>query len=205
MQKYSSGNANDSLSFQTAEIPSAPPDMNLDAPFFTLDHKNWTVGDFKKLLLSHPLVFRTKNLNRNNFAEQFKWAIVDMIRDHFLTQEAYKRSLDDSEDIKKNVEMWKDSFLAVSQQKSIIRSAVEQGLIDENDQPAVTKYWKTYLSGLQKKYGGSIEINSEALDTISTTNVDFVAIRPGVPYPLAAPAFPVFALSSNLDYAKQKD
>lgn len=205
MKKYLSSNENDSLKFSMDEIPPAGPEIDLDAPFCTINDEVWSVNDFKKELMSHPLVFRTKDLNKNNFAEQFKFAVVDMVRDHFLTQEAYKKSLDDSEDIRKTVEMWRDAYLAISQQKSVVRSAVAQGIIKEDDKPGMRKYWESYLLDLQKKYGSSIQVNNGALDKISLTNVDFVAIRPGVPYPIAVPAFPTLVLSDNLDYAKQKE
>jgi len=205
MAKLLSSNESDSLNFQITEIPSAEPEINLDAPFFTIDNKLWTVGDFKKELMSHPLVFRTKYLDRKNFHEQLKFAIVDMMMDHYLTQEAYKRSLDRVEVINKTVEMWKDAYLAIGQQKSIINSALAQGIINENDQPGIRKYWKSYLLELQKKYSNSIRVNYEALDKLSLTNIDYVAIRPGVPYPIAVPTFPTLVLSANLDYAKQKE
>jgi hypothetical protein len=205
MNKYLSSNENDSLNFQLTEIPSNVPEINLETQFFTIDNKAWTANDFKKELMSHPLVFRTKYLNRDNFAEQFKLAILDMMRDHFVTQEAYQHSLDKSDDVRRTVQMWKDSYLAFSQQKSIINSALQQGIINENDDTGMRRYWESYLLRLQKKYSSSIRINYEALDKISLTNVDFFAIRPGVPYPIAVPAFPTLFLSENLDYAKRKE
>ncbi|MDZ7313425.1 MAG: hypothetical protein ONB45_19370 [candidate division KSB1 bacterium] len=205
MQKYLRRNENDSLNFRIAELPSSASEINLEAPFFTIDGKLWTVDDFRKELMSHPLVFRTKNLNSKNFAEQFKFAIIDMMRDHYLTREAYKRGLDDSRDIHKTVEMWKDAYLAIGQQKRIMNFALEQGIINEDDNLGKLRYWESYLLELQKKYGHSIRINREALEKISLTNVDFFAVRPGVPYPVAVPGFPMLISSENLSYAKQGD
>ena len=203
MEKYLSDNENDSLNFQITEIPSAKSEIDLNAHFFTIDDKLWSVDDFRTELMSHPLVFRTKNLNRNNFAEQFKLAIVDMIRDHYLTQEAYKKSLEDFEDISKTVQMWKDSYLAMNQKNNVISAALEQGIINENDKPGMLKYWESYILNLQEKYSHSIKINYNEFGKISLTNIDFLAIRSGVPYPIAVPGFPTLIASENLDYAKQ--
>ena len=203
MEKYLSRDENDSLNFQITEIPSAKPEIDLNAPFFTIGNKLWTVDDFKNELMSHPLVFRTKYLNRDNFAEQLKLAIVDMMRDHYLTQEAYKKSLDESEEINKTVTLWKDAFLADYQKNSIIQSALKQGIVNKNDKSSVLKYWESYVLNLQKNYSHSIKINYNELDKICLTNIDFLAIRPGVPYPIAVPGFPTLIASENLDYAKQ--
>jgi len=64
MEKYLSNNKNDSLNFQITEIPFAKPEIDLNAPFFTIDNKSWTIDDFKNELMSHPLVFRTKYLTK---------------------------------------------------------------------------------------------------------------------------------------------
>jgi hypothetical protein len=192
----------DSLNNQISEIPVTKPQIDLNAPFFTIDNKLWTVDDFKKELMSHPLVYRTKYLNRNNFAEQFKFAVVDMVRDHYLTQEAYKRSLDNSEEINKTVQMWSDAYLANKQKNNIINSALQQGLIDEKDNTKRLKYWESYLKNLSNKYSNEIWINHEEYDKILLTNIDYFAIRPGVPYPIAVPVFPKLISSQNLGYVK---
>jgi hypothetical protein len=190
---------NDSLRSRATDFSSSGPQIDQNAPFFTLDNKLWTVGDFEKELMAHPLVYRTTNIDSSNFREQFKLAIIDMMRDHYVTQEAYRRSLDESEDVYRTVEMWRDAFLAVDQEKAIIKSALEKGLIHENDAPGIRKYWISSLRALQKKYGGMVQINHDEFDEISLTNIDLFAWRPGVPYPVVVPQFPVFISSGKLD------
>ena len=193
---------NDSLRSRPSDHPSAGPQIDLNAPFFTLDNKVWTVGDFEKELMSHPLVYRTTNIDSSNFREQFKLAVVDMVRDHYVTQEAYRRSLDESEDVYRIVEMWKDAILAADQEKIIINSALEKGIIHENDRPGIRKYWISSVRALQQKYSGMVQINYDLLDKISLTNVDLFAWRLGVPYPVVVPEFPIFISSGNLDDLK---
>jgi hypothetical protein len=201
LQRYLQNSEKDSSNNRLTEITVSDNEVNLSVPFFTIDKRVWSVDDFRRELLSHPLVYRTKDLNKDNFKEEFKLAIVDMLRDHYVTQEAYKRSLDRSKDITREMEMWEDSFLATDQEKSIVSSAVRQGVIQENDQLGKLKYWKSYLHGLQKKYGGSVRINRDEFSKIRLANIDLVVIRPGVPYPMPVPQFPTFVASGNLDYA----
>lgn len=202
LEYYLKKNEKDSLNARITEIPLPKIDIDLSAPFFTVDNKTWKIEDFKRELVSHPLVFRTKFLDRNNFKEQFKLAIVDMVRDHYLTEEAYARSLDKSDDINKTVDMWKDSFLANYYMNEVIKSALEQGIINREDNLGMLKYKESYIRNLQNKYSSLIWINYDLFNKIKLTNIDFIAIRPGVPFPLATPNFPMLIRSENLDYAK---
>ena len=205
MEYYLNKKKDDSLNLQMTEIPSLKPDMDLRAPFFTIDGKVWSIKDFQKEVLSHPLVFRTTNIDSSNFQLQFKLAVVDMIRDYYLTQEAYKKKLDTSEDVIATTKMWEDSFLASNQLKSVMDSVVEHGAVANTDVTGKINYRVSYLQALQKKYSPMIKINYALFNTLSLTKIDMFAMRPGVPYPAAVPAFPAFILSENLDYAKKED
>jgi hypothetical protein len=206
MQYYFRKNGNDSLDSQHPEISVialSASEVDPGTPFFTIDGTVWTIEDFKKELVAHPLVFRTRDLNEDNFREQLKLAIADLVGDYYLTKEAYRRSLDHSEEINRQLEMWEDSFLAINQERNILKSAAERGIIDEHDNASKLKYLESYLSDVQKKYGSSIWINHEELEKITLTNVDFFAWRPGVPHPVAVPAFPILINSDNLGYASR--
>jgi hypothetical protein len=203
ISNYISPDTQDSLYTRITDIPLDESEIDLTAPFFTIDDEQWTIDDFRSALMSHPLVFRTNNLNENNFNEQFKLAVVDMIRDHYLTREAYKRSLDKAADVKKSVDMWKDAYLAYDQKRRIMTSALEQGIIRNSDKPGMLTYWQSYLRDLQTKYSQEIRVNDDVFNSISLTNIDFYAIRPGVPYPIAVPGFPTLISSQDLNYAKK--
>jgi hypothetical protein len=203
METYLNTDTSDSLRAPINDIPLAGSALDPAAPFFTLDNKVWTIGDFKKALLSHPLVFRTRYIDRNNFRKHFRLAIGDMIRDHFLTGEAYDKSLDRSEDIQQTVEMWRDALHAMRKKQEIIADAVTRGLVKREDKSGMSRYWEEQVRILQDKYSGSIQINTGLLDTISLTRVDLIAMKPGVPYPMAVPTFPTLIASDNLDYIEQ--
>jgi hypothetical protein len=186
--------------YRITEIPFTKLEISIGYPFFTIDNRVWTIGDFKNEIMSHPLVFRTRDLDSNNFREQFKLAIVDMMNDHYLTQEAYKKSLDTLEEIRRIEEMWKDSFLAVYEANSIVDFALKQGTIKENNDAGKLKYWNAYLNTLKKKYSNSIRINYNEFAKISLKKVDMFVIQPGVPYPDVVPPFPTFTTLDSLGY-----
>jgi hypothetical protein len=204
MEYYISKTESDSLYISTSENPLLKSSVEPDAPFLSIDNNLWTADDFRKELLVHPLVFRTKDINRDNFKEQFRLAVVDMIRDYYLTQEAYKISLDKLDEIDKTVNTWKDYLSATSEMNRVIKSALSQGIITRENNLGMLRYKESYLMNLQKEYGSIVTINTEELERISLTKVDFLAVRPGVPFPNAVPGFPVLFRSGNLDYAKQQ-
>ena len=194
----------DSAGFQMPEIPTHPKEIDLSAPFFKFDGRVWTVDDFRKELMSHPLVFRTKHIDSSNFSRQFKLAVVDVMRDHSLTREAYKKKMDKKERVGKVVGMWKDAFIAHDAQKNIVDKAFKEGKIHRGDQLGINNFWESYVSELQKKYAGSISINKKLFENISLTTVDMFVAKYGVPYPAVVPAFPLFIESKNLEYATRK-
>ena len=102
-------------------------------------------------------------------------------------------------DINKTIETWRDAYVANEYMKSICNSAVEEGIVSEDDYSGRTKYWESYLGDLQKKYSDSIWINYDEFNKISLININFVAMRPGVPYPVPIPGFPTLIPSGNLD------
>ena len=203
-QYFLKKNPPDSVEIRINEIPKIEDVVNLKSRFFTIDGKAWTVEDFKQELLSHPLVYREHFSDQKTFTKQFLYAIADMVRDHYLNKEAYKLSLDTLEDINKTVDIWRDSYLASSQEKDILDSALKKGIITKEDNIGKLNYWETYLTGLQKKYSDSIKIDYKEFNKIKLTKIDFVAFKPGVPFPTIVPKFPIFISSENLEYAKKE-
>lgn len=185
-----------------AEFGWEKSEVNFGNIFFTVDNKAWTINDFRQEIASHPLVYRSKPLDSADFKEQFYLAVIDLIRDHYLNQAAYKKSLDQHVEANKVVNLWKDAMIASAYQKKVIDEGLTEGLIDESDYLGRNKYWESYISNLKEKYSKTIWIDKKVLDSITLTNLDMVAIRPRVPYPLEMPQFPIFLASDNLDYAK---
>lgn len=195
----------DSVELRLTEIPNLEEAVNQKSPFFTIDGNVWTVEDFKGELVSHPLVYRARFTDQKTFNKQFLYAIADMVRDYYLNKEAYRLSLDTLKDINKTVGIWKDSYLAVNQEKNILDSALEKGIINNGDNIGKLNYWESYLTNLQKKYSDSIELDYKEFNKIKLTKIDFVGFKPGVPFPSIVPGFPVLISSENLDYIKREN
>jgi hypothetical protein len=187
------------------EIPFAAIGLDLASPFFVFENKVWTVGDFRNELRSRPFLFRSKDLDSSNFNTQFKLAVIDIMTDHCLTREAYKKSLDKSEDVTQTVNMWSDSFLASNQQQNVVGTASKKGKIAENDALEILKYWESYVNNLQKQYRHSVNVNIPVYESVSLTKINMVAIKPRMPYPTLVPAFPTFISSETTKNGMQKE
>jgi hypothetical protein len=179
----------------TPEIPFAASGLDISAPFFTFENKVWTIGDFKNELMSRPFLLRTKDIDSANFYPLFKTAVVDIMKDHCLTREAYKLHLDTLEDIKRTVGMWKDSFMANNEQNKVVDAALKEGKVVKGDELGILKFWESYVSNLQNKYKDSVKVNIPAFESISLTKIKMVALKPGMPYQLLVPDFPKYIFS----------
>jgi len=194
----------DSVELRLNEIPKLEEALDLKSPFFTVNSDVWTVEDFKQELMSHPLVYRARFSDQKTFNRQFFFAVSDMVRDHFLNKEAYNLSLDTLKDINETVGIWRDSYLAIDQQKNILNSALEKGIIHNEDNIGKLNYWESYLTSLQKKYSDSIEVDYKEFNKIKLTSIDFIGFKPGAPFPSIVPGFPILISSENLDYIKKE-
>jgi hypothetical protein len=173
---------------------------NRNQPFFTIDHKIWTVGDFERELEMHPLVFRKTRMKKNEFSDQFRYAIADMLRDRYITREAYEKDYDQVPSVQKTVAMWHDSMLALYQKyhflsKFAVRDSADVGFIE--------KYLNPYIDELQKKYSDQIEINVDLFNNTKLTRIDLFVLQKNVPYPVVVPAFPQVTTDIWLDYGKK--
>jgi hypothetical protein len=163
---------------------------------FTVDGKRWTVENLKKEIDRHPLVFR-KNSYKYSFAEQLKLAIVDLIRDKYLTREAYKRGLDKDKTVMHYVQLWKDAGMALFAREKHLS---ESGFAGEFKLKDFNRYLNPYIKELLKKYSAGIEINTEAYDKIKLTKTDMYTTQPDVPYKIYVPAFPQLTTYNRLDF-----
>ncbi|MBE9510804.1 MAG: hypothetical protein IMY71_08000 [Bacteroidetes bacterium] len=171
-----------------------------DATFFQVDGKVWTVRDFENELNKHPLVFRKKRFTSNEFGKQFKLAVVDLVRDRYLTEEAYKRGYDKVNVIKRNVEMWQDASLALYQKSEYLKSIISY---KENGMNTITKYLNPYINSLQEKYNDEIEVNVDEFNKIQLTRIDMFALQENVPFPIMVPAFPQVTTDHKLNYGRK--
>jgi len=190
------------------------PDLNLlaesitdilEEPFFTIDGESWTVTKFMEELQRHPLLFRSKIITEDNFVDQYKLAIVDLVRDHYLTEEAYKRGMQDTEAVKRNRQMWHDALLAQFQVSSYLRDNVPNLLDSLDINVLIEEYLNPYIDQLQTKYSDRIRVNVEEFNKIQLTRTDMFALQKNVPFKKMVPSFPQVTTDYNLDYGSRME
>ncbi|MDZ7289739.1 MAG: hypothetical protein ONB44_07075 [candidate division KSB1 bacterium] len=175
----------------------------LDEPFFRIDGKIWSVRDFEREVKIHPLVFRKKRVTKGDFAEQFKLAVVDMVRDRYLAEEAYKKGYDRVEVVRRNVEMWKDNLLFLYQLNKHLKAIGKQEDFGKEYMKIIETDLNPYVDRLQAKYANKIEINTDAFEKIKLTRIDMMVIQQNVPFPIVVPGFPVITTDHQLDYGRK--
>lgn len=178
-------------------------DAMLNEPFFRIEGKIWTVRDFEREMKIHPLVFRKRRIAKNDFAEQFKLAVVDMVRDRYLADAAYQKGYDRVEAVQRNVAMWKDNLLFLFQLKNYLKSIGKQENFNKDYLPIVTNDLNPYVERLQAQYADKIAINTAAFEKIQLTNIDMLVIQRNMPYPVVVPGFPVITTDHQLDYGRK--
>ena len=172
----------------------------IDEPLFQVDGKIWTVREFGDEMEIHPLVYRNKRMTRNEFGKQFKLAIVDMIRDKYLAEEAYIKGYDKVNVVKRNTEMWNDACIALYQKSKYLKEISTE---EEDMMPLITKYLNPYVNELQEKYNDVIEVNVEEFDNIKLTRIDMFVTQSNVPFPIMVPSFPQITTDHKLDYGRK--
>lgn len=162
----------------------------------------WTVRDFKNELERHPLVFRNRRMSHQDFPEQFKLAIVDLIRDKYITQDAYKKGYDKLTIVQQQVAMWEDNMLALYQATKYL---AKKGISESNSSymQVIEEHLNPYVDSLQFKYNEQIEINTDKFEQIELTNIDMVVLQENVPFPVIIPGFPLLTTDNKLNYGKK--
>jgi hypothetical protein len=177
--------------------------QNLEAinhmPLFSVEGRIWKLEQFRSYLKRHPLVFRKEGLRKNNFAEQFKLAIVDMIRDYYITQDAYNKDYDKSMIVQRQVNIWRDHMLSLYKKYKYLESKNTKG---KTQKIIVEKYLTSYIDSLQNKYTNDIEINIKEFEKIKLTGIDMIALQLDQPFPIVVPSFPLVTNDSRLDYGE---
>jgi len=164
-----------------------------------IDDETWTVEKFIEELKIHPLVFRKQELRKKNFAEQMKLAIVDLIRDKYITQDAYEQGIDNHQLVQRNVELWKDNLLALYQKFMILGSVSEEQL---NEKTVLNEVMNPYVRELQIKHSDIIKINIKEFETIKLSSLDMIALQPNEAFPFIVPLFPELTTIKKLDYGE---
>lgn len=166
-------------------------------PMFKVDDKVWTVGDFKTALSSHPLVFRKADLEGSEFVQQFRLAVADLVQDVFVTREAYAQNLDNAADVKRNVAMWEDAYLALEHRTSFLNSAGGKMTADGKS-GNYHHLADPYINDLVSKYRDQFQLDVNLFKSIKLTHTDMISVQQFVPYTQIVPQFPFLTRTDQL-------
>ncbi len=162
-----------------------------ETPVLAIDNRQNTIGDLLEEIKYHPLVFRQKTFPKNQFGNQLKLAIVDLMRDHYITREAYEEGLDAHADVQTETRAWSDYFAAIMKKETFIRSGIP-----------TTEEWQllpdSLFLALKEQTGIQIHVNHSLLDSIKIPEVQTFALQRNAPYPVAVPGFPIVTRSKHL-------
>jgi hypothetical protein len=170
----------------------------LNHPLVTFDETTWTVRDFREAEASHPLVFRKRRFE-GDFVEQFRYAVVDLIRDQYVTEDAYQKRYDQEPQVQEVYHMWKDNLLAQFARGEYLKT---QGVTGGKPLDIIENHLNDYIASLQQKYSNSIEIDTDKFNELQLTRIDLFVTQKNVPYPIVVPSFPELTTRHTLDYGK---
>lgn len=189
---------------ESEEMISDDPQVQLqeilDQPLLEIDGKTWTVGDLEIAMIRHPLVFRKRKFRSSEFGEQFKLAVVDLIRDEYITEQAYQRGYDKVNIVQRNYQMWRDNLLSLYHKNEKINKIKNE---NQDETKILENYLNPYFEELKSRYGERIEINTDEFEKIQLSNINMFVIQKNMAFPVVVPSFPQLTSKHLLDYGRK--
>lgn len=170
---------------------------------FSIDGKEWTIEKLLKEIKLHPLVFRNKNFPKSQFGEEFQLAILDMVRDRFLTIEAYEAKYDESLEVVRDQQMWYDYLNALNYRSRVIQNTKNDSLNSYSEMELLENVLNPITDKLQKKYSDKIFINVKLFDEIKLNKIDMAVTYVNSPFAQVVPGFPVLTSDHKLNYGNK--
>ncbi len=174
---------------------------NLDTPLLTIDDESWTIKKFVDETNRRPLMFHSNKMNESEFPEYLKLAIKDLLTDKYLTDRAYENGIDKDPLVKREENIWHDYLLATGKRALLLKQLGYSRKTDDNTFE-VLNLLRPQLNQIAKKY--DIEINENEFAKVSLTDLQWMAVREGVPYKEVVPKLPVITNDERVDYFAQK-
>lgn len=189
----------------TQSLNDLPGGLPGDAVLFDVNGEVWTVDRFEAYLKKHPLVFRKRQMSHKEFPEQLKYAIADLVRDHYITEEAYRLGYDKVPNVVQAKQLWEDHYVSRQGRNDFLSSRLDTS----NDSLKLTEmdlledYMDPYIDSLQTKYSDIVQVNTDLFEQLTLSTVPMVVSNRNVPFPLAVPAFPRLTTDNLLNYGSK--
>ena len=161
----------------------------------THGQKQYKISELLDLIKKHPLVFRKKSININQFSNELKYAVADLIRDVYITKEAYSLGLDKNILVINNEKKWEDYIKSLSLNNLIIKK--------NSPDSTPTKDLIMIVDSLQNEYSDIIKIDTDKFEKIKLSTVDMSVMYSNQPYTKLEPDFPIITNDHILDYGQK--
>jgi hypothetical protein len=180
------------------------PDINIsdEAVLLHLNGKALSIAEFRQMVQRHPLTFRAKKLTKENFPQQLKFAIADLLRDEALNKAAQERGYEKKPEIQQTMDMWRNAYKARAHREKLLANLPDGYDRIKNEKAILSDILEPYTRSLQEKYSDKIQINTKLLAETELSTVDLLVLQPGQPWPVLVPAFPIYTQHNRLDYGK---
>ncbi len=181
------------------------PYVNGEEILFEIDGQKWSIDQFESFLKRHPLVFRKLKMSTQEFSEQFKYAIADLVRDHYLTEKAYDLGYDQIQNVVQYTQTWSDHYVSRHERNRYLQSRLgsEDSLERKGHIALIETYLNPYIDSLQATYSNKIYINTDMVEGLELSKIPMMVSNRNVPFLLAVPSFPQLTTDDRLDYGKQ--
>ena len=171
---------------------------------FKLNGNSYNVSYLDNLISKHPLVFRNQNISKQEFGLQFKYALVDLIRDERLNEIGYDNNYHLNKDVLKDYRIFSDATTSRLHLEALFNNNnFSFSQFNQNPEAIIDNFLNQYIDSLQVSYSENIKINFNLFNEIELTNIDLYAYKKGVPYPMIVPIFPILTNKSVIDYGKE--
>ena len=144
-------------------------------------------------------------MKHNEFGKQLQLAIIDMIRDKYLTARAYEDGYDELPGVQREVSIWRDNLNYLTHKNNYLKSVGFDTSSSMNQYQVIDLILNPYVDSLLQKYSSSIEINMEEFDEVKLTSIPMSVIQQNVPYAKPVPGFPLVTSNFRLNYGTKMD
>tara|TARA_B100001142_G_scaffold72792_1_gene73481 strand:+ start:53 stop:1402 length:1350 start_codon:yes stop_codon:yes gene_type:complete len=177
--------------------------INFQDVLFQINGQNWTIKDVQDIIKSRPILFRDSYSNEEDFYQEFKLALVDVIRDYFITNKAYEENYENHITVINEIDIWLDYALAVDKKNKVLNNNINSKKYS-NDYDLIENIIKPEMEILFNKYSEEIIVDVDMLDNIKLSSIDMIGTNIKKPYQLIVPPFPMLTTKNKINYGVKK-
>ena len=177
--------------------------INFQDVLFQLNGKDWTIKEMQNIIKYRPILFRNSYSNKEEFYQEFKLALVDVIRDYFITSKAFEENYENHPAVINETNIWLDYTLAVDKKNKVLNNNINSKKYS-HDYDLIENILKPEMEILFNKYSEEIIVDLDMLDSIKLSSIDMIGVNIKKPYQLTVPPFPMLTTKNKINYGVKK-